>query len=231
MNDKIFVRGSLRFDHYKEILGSKQINDRYNLVAISPTLVYDSRDNAFAPTKGIYSTLSYEFGDLIKDSRKYSQFEADLRGYHRTFFKDKNVMAYRVVWGSTGSGTPEALRFSIGGAETLRGYDYGKYDGFNKFHATIENRTQINQYIQLVAFFDIGNAWQNVTTVNGKKVYSPNRKDANGFKDLKKGVGIGVRLNTPIGPLRFDYGWPLDPEEKGGKKTGGKFYFSFGQTF
>ena len=82
-----------------------------------------------------------------------------------------------------------------------------------------------------MAFFDIGNAWQNVTTVNGKKVYSPNRKDANGFKDLKKGVGIGVRLNTPIGPLRFDYGWPLDPEEKGGKKTGGKFYFSFGQTF
>ncbi|BBM35211.1 BamA/OMP85 family outer membrane protein [Pseudoleptotrichia goodfellowii] len=231
LNDKIFVRGSLRFDHYKEILGSKEINDKYNLVAVSPTLVYDSRDNAFAPTKGIYSTLSYEFGDLIRDSRKYSQFEADLRGYHRTFFKDKNVMAYRVVWGSTGSGTPEALRFSIGGAETLRGYDYGKYDGFNKFHATIENRTQVNKYIQLVAFFDIGNAWQNVTTVNGKKVYSPNRKDANGFKDLKKGVGIGVRLNTPIGPLRFDYGWPLDPEEKGGKKTGGKFYFSFGQTF
>ena len=231
LNDKIFVRGSLRFDHYKEILGSKEINDKYNLVAVSPTLVYDSRDNAFSPTKGIYSTLSYEFGDLIRDSRKYSQFEADLRGYHRTFFKDKNVMAYRVVWGSTGSGTPEALRFSIGGAETLRGYDYGKYDGFNKFHATIENRTQVNKYIQLVAFFDIGNAWQNVTTVNGKKVYSPNRKDANGFKDLKKGVGIGVRLNTPIGPLRFDYGWPLDPEEKGGKKTGGKFYFSFGQTF
>ena len=231
LNDKIFVRGSLRFDHYKEILGSKEINDKYNLVAVSPTLVYDSRDNAFAPTKGIYSTLSYEFGDLIRDSRKYSQFEADLRGYHRTFFKDKNVMAYRVVWGSTGSGTPEALRFSIGGAETLRGYDYGKYDGFNKFHATIENRTQVNKYIQLVAFFDIGNAWQNVTTVNGKKVYSPNRKDANGFKDLKKGVGIGVILNTPIGPLRFDYGWPLDPEEKGGKKTGGKFYFSFGQTF
>lgn len=231
LNDKIFVRGSLRFDHYKEILGSKEINDKYNLVAISPTLIYDSRDNAFSPTKGIYSTLSYEFGDLIRDSRKYSQFEADLRGYHRTFFKDKNVMAYRVVWGSTGSGTPEALRFSIGGAETLRGYDYGKYDGFNKFHATIENRTQVNKYIQLVAFFDIGNAWQNVTTVNGKKVYSPNRKDANGFKDLKKGVGIGVRLNTPIGPLRFDYGWPLDPEEKGGKKTGGKFYFSFGQTF
>ena len=231
LNDKIYVRLSARYDHYKEILGSKQINDKYNLIAITPSLIYDSRDNSFAPTKGIYSTLTYEKGDLIKDKRKYDQFEADLRAYHHTFFKDKNVMAYRVVWGSTGSGTPDALRFSVGGAETLRGYEYGKFEGFNKFHATVENRTQINKTLQFVTFFDIGNAWQKSKIVNGKKENTPDRHNASNFADLKKGVGIGIRLNTPIGPLRFDYGWPLDPEEKGGQKTGGKFYFSFGQTF
>ena len=231
LNDKIYVRLSARYDHYKEILGSKQINDTYNLIALTPSLIYDSRDNSFAPTKGIYSTLTYEKGDLIKDKRKYDQFEADLRAYHHTFFKDKNVMAYRVVWGSTGSGTPDALRFSIGGAETLRGYEYGKFEGFNKFHATVENRTQINKTLQFVTFFDIGNAWQKSKIVNGKKENTPDRHNASNFADLKKGVGIGIRLNTPIGPLRFDYGWPLDPEEKGGQKTGGKFYFSFGQTF
>ena len=231
LNDKIYVRLSARYDHYKEILGSKQINDTYNLIALTPSLIYDSRDNSFAPTKGIYSTLTYEKGDLIKDKRKYDQFEADLRAYHHTFFKDKNVMAYRVVWGSTGSGTPDALRFSIGGAETLRGYEYGKFEGFNKFHATVENRTQINKTLQFVTFFDIGNAWQKSTVVGGRKINTPDRHNASNFADLKKGVGIGIRLNTPIGPLRFDYGWPLDPEEKGGQKTGGKFYFSFGQTF
>ena len=231
LNDKIYVRLSARYDHYKEILGSKQINDTYNLIALTPSLIYDSRDNSFAPTKGIYSTLTYEKGDLIKDSRKYDQFEADLRAYHHTFFKDKNVMAYRVVWGSTGSGTPDALRFSIGGAETLRGYEYGKFEGFNKFHATVENRTQINKTLQFVTFFDIGNAWQKSTVVGGRKINTPDRHNASKFADLKKGVGVGIRLNTPIGPLRFDYGWPLDPEEKGGQKTGGKFYFSFGQTF
>ena len=140
-------------------------------------------------------------------------------------------LAYRVVWGSTGSGTPDALRFSVGGAETLRGYEYGKFEGFNKFHATVENRTQINKTLQFVTFFDIGNAWQKSKIVNGKKENTPDRHNASNFADLKKGVGIGIRLNTPIGPLRFDYGWPLDPEEKGGQKTGGKFYFSFGQTF
>ena len=231
LNDKIYVRLSARYDHYKEILGSKQINDKYNLIALTPSLIYDSRDNSFAPTKGIYSTLTYEKGDLIKDKRKYDQFEADLRAYHHTFFKDKNVMAYRVVWGSTGSGTPDALRFSIGGAETLRGYEYGKFEGFNKFHATVENRTQINKTLQFVTFFDIGNAWQKSTVVGGRKINTPDRHNASNFADLKKGVGIGIRLNTPIGPLRFDYGWPLDPEVKGGQKTGGKFYFSFGQTF
>ena len=140
-------------------------------------------------------------------------------------------MAYRVVWGSTGSGTPDALRFSIGGAETLRGYEYGKFEGFNKFHATVENRTQINKTLQFVTFFDIGNAWQKTTVVGGRKINTPDRHGASKFADLKKGVGVGIRLNTPIGPLRFDYGWPLDPEEKGGQKTGGEFYFSFGQTF
>ena len=231
LNDKIYVRLSARYDHYKEILGSKQINDTYNLIALTPSLIYDSRDNSYAPTKGIYSTLTYEKGDLIKDKRKYDQFEADLRAYHHTFFKDKNVMAYRVVWGSTGSGTPDALRFSVGGAETLRGYEYGKFEGFNKFHATVENRTQINKTLQFVTFFDIGNAWQKSTVVGGRKINTPDRHNASNFADLKKGVGVGIRLNTPIGPLRFDYGWPLDPEEKGGQKTGGKFYFSFGQTF
>jgi len=233
LNSNLYVRLAARYDHFKELLGSKEVNDKYNLIAIGPSLIYDTRNNSYSPSKGIYATMSYERGKLIHDPRKYDQFETDLRAYHPTFFGDKNVMAYRVAWGSTGSGTPEALKFSIGGAESVRGYDYGAFDGYDKFHATIENRTKINDTLQLVAFFDIGNAWQNESRDprTGKKIYKPNRKDAHDFKDLKKGYGIGVRLNTPIGPLRFDYGWPMDPEKKGEKKDKGKFYFSFGQSF
>jgi len=43
------------------------------------------------------------------------------------------------------------------------------------------------------------------------------------FKDLKAGAGIGVRIETPIGLMRIDYG--ISPEE------GGKTYFSLGQAF
>ena len=233
LNKDIGVSFSARYDNYKELFGNKKVNDKYKLFAMGPTITLDTRDNKFSPTKGFYATMSYERGELIKDPRKYDQFETDLRAYHPTFFGEKNVMAYRAAWGTTGSGTPEALRFSIGGAESVRGYDYSAFDGFDKFHATIENRTKINDTLQLVAFFDIGNAWQKDSRdpITGKKIYKPNRKDAHDFKDLKKGYGVGVRLNTPIGPLRFDYGWPMDPEKKGEKKDKGKFYFSFGQSF
>ena len=233
LNKDIGVSFSARYDNYKELFGNKKVNDKYKLFAMGPTVTLDTRDNKFSPTKGFYATMSYERGELIKDPRKYDQFETDLRAYHPTFFGEKNIMAYRAAWGTTGSGTPEALRFSIGGAESVRGYDYSAFDGFDKFHATIENRTKINDTLQLVAFFDIGNAWQKDSRdpITGKKIYKPNRKDAHDFKDLKKGYGIGVRLNTPIGPLRFDYGWPMDPEKKGEKKDKGKFYFSFGQSF
>ncbi len=233
LNRDIGVSFTARYDDYKELFANKTINDKYKLFAMGPTLTFDTRDNKFSPTKGLYATMSYERGELINDPRKYDQFETDLRAYHPTFFGDKNVMAYRAAWGTTGSGTPEALRFSIGGAESVRGYEYNAFDGYDKFHATVENRTKINDTLQLVAFFDIGNAWQNETRdpLTGKKIYKPNRKDAHDFKDLKKGYGVGVRLNTPIGPLRFDYAWPMDPEKKGEKKDKGKFYFSFGQSF
>ena len=224
LNDKIYVRTALRFENVREQEADLDVREKYNLVAVTPSIIYDTRNNSFNPQSGIYSTASYEFGELLKDPRSYSQVELDLRAYHRTFFKDANVMAYRAVWGYTGGGTPESLRFSVGGAESIRGYDSGAFDGYNKFHLSIENRTQVNKFMQIVGFFDMGNAWQTVGA-------EPDRESANQFKDLKKGVGVGVRLNTPVGPLRFDYGWPLDAVTAGEKKESGKFYFSFGQTF
>ena len=74
-------------------------------------------------------------------------------------------------------------------------------------------------------FYDFGNAWQTNTK-------EPDRSGAEKFSDLRSGVGVGLRITTPVGPLRFDYAWPLDaaPGEQD-KKKNGKFYFNFGQSF
>ena len=184
LNDKIYVRTALRFENVREQEADLDVREKYNLVAVTPSIIYDTRNNSFNPQSGIYSTASYEFGELLKDPRSYSQVELDLRAYHRTFFKDANVMAYRAVWGYTGGGTPESLRFSVGGAESIRGYDSGAFDGYNKFHISIENRTQVNKFMQVVGFFDMGNAWQTAGA-------EPDRESANQFKDIKKGGGVG----------------------------------------
>jgi outer membrane translocation and assembly module TamA len=46
--------------------------------------------------------------------------------------------------------------------------------------------------------------------------------------DYRYGVGLGIRYNTPIGPIRLDWGYPLKPD---GESSGGRLYLSLGQIF
>jgi outer membrane protein insertion porin family len=64
-----------------------------------------------------------------------------------------------------------------------------------------------------VVFFDIGNAWATDEDFLGKLRYS---------------VGAGVRWNSPMGPLRFEWGVNLDPEEF---EEASVFDFSVGKMF
>ena len=48
---------------------------------------------------------------------------------------------------------------------------------------------------------------------------------------MKSGAGVGLRIVTPVGPLRFDYAWPLDKLPGETEKDNGKFYFNFGPSF
>jgi len=52
-----------------------------------------------------------------------------------------------------------------------------------------------------------------------------------GFHDLKSGIGLGVRLKTPIGPVMLDYGFPLDKESGEEERGDGRFHFSASHGF
>ena len=69
LNSDLYVRLAARYDHYEELFSNKKVNDKYNLLAVGPSLIYDTRNNQYSPTKGIYSIFSYERGELIKDPR------------------------------------------------------------------------------------------------------------------------------------------------------------------
>lgn len=185
-------------------------------------------------------------GERLKP-RPFYILNLDARAYHKVF-KDKNSMAYRVTLGYASKGTPENMLFHTSDGTILRGYP----DKLASIlaTATIENRTYINDYVQLVAFAEVGIHNNSLSDKQGAVFYKENEgryaglRKYEGFKEMftkehvKADIGIGARLTTPLGVIRLDYAWPLIKHDDGEKKEpkkgfdlGGKFSFGFGQTF
>ena len=212
--------------YYKDVAGWRQIegvDDKYVLWSIYPYVSYDTRNNYLNPTAGTYAKFQIEGGHAGGyKAGNFGNVTLELRKYHRGLFKN-NTFAYKVVGGVMSDSTKESQKFWVGGGNSLRGYDGGFFKGTQKLVATIENRTQLNDIVGLVVFADAGRAWKQ----NGR---DPSyTRDNNHFgRNIGTTAGVGIRLNTPIGPLRFDFGWPVGNKMD---DDGMKFYFNMGQSF
>jgi len=205
---------------WREIEG---VDDKYWLWSIYPYISYDTRNNYLNPTSGLYAKWQIEGGYAGGyKSGNFGNTTLELRTYHKGLFKN-NTFAYKVVGGVATNNTKESQKFWVGGGNSLRGYDGGFFKGSQKLVATIENRTQLNDIIGIVVFADAGRAWKQ----NGR---DPSyTRDNNRFgHNIGTTAGVGIRLNTPIGPLRFDFGWPVGNKMD---DDGMKFYFNMGQSF
>ena len=205
---------------WREIEG---VDDKYWLWSIYPYISYDTRNNYLNPTSGLYAKWQIEGGHAGGyKSGNFGNTTLELRTYHKGLFKN-NTFAYKVVGGVATNNTKESQKFWVGGGNSLRGYDGGFFKGSQKLVATIENRTQINDIVGLVVFADAGRAWKQ----NGRDPsYTRDNKDFG--HNIGTTAGVGIRLNTPIGPLRFDFGWPVGNKMD---DDGMKFYFNMGQSF
>ena len=116
-------------------------------------------------------------------------------------------------------------RFYAGGPNSLRGFEYrsiGPLDingvELGGFFKTIWNafelRRSIYKMFGAAIFTDIGNVWENAIGFN--------------WNDVRISPGIGLRVNTPIGIIRVDYGFNIN---KKSKEPNGMFYFNMGQAF
>ena len=216
-NDKWYYKEK---NKWREIEG---VDDKYWLWSIYPYISYDTRNNYLNPTSGLYAKWQVEGGHAGGyKSGNFGNTTLELRTYHKGLFKN-NTFAYKVVGGIASNSTKESQKFWVGGGNSLRGYDGGFFKGSQKLVATIENRTQLNDIIGLVVFADAGRAWKQ----NGR---DPSyTRDNNRFgRNIGTTAGVGIRLNTPIGPLRFDFGWPVGNKMD---DDGMKFYFNMGQSF
>lgn len=206
----------------KNYIGSK-LQDYYNKAknairkntgrtnSITFTHVYDSRDNFFNATKGKRISVSGQWGghglggdfDFYKISGEGRFYKALNKG---------RTLALRVMGGYIHGNIAYGNLFSLGGSNTLRGFEDEQFKGKKMYAATLEYRFPIAKKIQGVVFTDVGSAW------GVEYDTMPWYKDDN---SVHYSYGVGVRLQTPIGPIRLDYGH--------GNQN--KFHFSFGTQF
>lgn len=116
------------------------------------------------------------------------------------------VLALRAQYGIGHGHISEFNQYKVGGQSSLRGYREDQFRGNRMALATLEYRFPIVSKVQGALFTDWGGAWNDGVTP----------------KDIKGSVGVGLALNTPLGPLRLDYGRGRD---------GGRVHFTVGGSF
>ena len=109
------------------------------------------------------------------------------------------------IGSSTVDELPAFARYSLGGMNSLRGYDSRSFEGSNVILGNFELRVPVHKNFTLVGFYDIGNA--------------DSKMD---WGDLHDDYGLGIRVKTPFGNLRLDYAYGDDEN---------KTYFGFGEIF
>lgn len=196
-------------------------------------LAEDRRDNVFDPTRGFLLSGFVELaGGFLSGDKNFSRYTG--KGSYDLPLPLSSVLEFRLQAGAVDAfGDSEEVpiyeRFFAGGAYTIRGYEERKVGpldtatsdpigGNSMFVANVEYTIPVVEYIKAAGFFDTGNVWSKVSDF--------------GQGGYKSGYGVGLRLKTPIGPIRLDYGFPLNKqsgEEEVAKE--GRFYFSMSHGF
>jgi len=204
---------------------------------------YDRRDNRFSPTKGFITGCSLEnAGGFIGGDKDFVKGWFHGSYYHsiieNVVLELKGRVGLSDNYGDSDD-IPIYERYFAGGATTIRGYEQravGPRDpGSNVAiggEALVIGNAEVTfpiykNMIKGAVFYDVGNVWASV-----RDIFSGNDTDVSGSKHsggYKQGTGIGVRVKTPIGPVKLDYGFPLNDNYDDEKE--GQFYFSVSHGF
>lgn len=164
------------------------------------------------PSRGGVLDLSWEFAGL-GGTEKFSKYLFDYRHFWPAFlgttFTAHGRVGYVHAYG--GEDVPLDERFYLGGINSLRGFEsreVGPRDPATGDFTGGEKQTFFNfEYlfplapdlgIKGVVFFDVGNAWS---------------KDEDWFEEWRYSTGTGIRWLSPLGPLRLEWGYNLDPKD------------------
>lgn len=213
--------------------------------SVTFTLEYDKRNDRFAPSKGIYSSASFEYAGLGGDLN-YSKSYATFRYYKKVLWDivwRNNINYGFLTSNKDGEEPPFSELFLLGGANSLRGYDWfsvgrrkfsnkayneaiaaGDPNAANTAMKPFGGKQQLYYNLEFqfpmikeagingVVFYDIGQAENQLTP-----------------EDFQQDVGFGIRWFSPIGPLRFEWGFPVGPQDYDVDPV--NFQFAIGSPF
>lgn len=200
--------------------------------SIHYSVTYDTRNSRKNPSRGIFFTTGQEVAGLGGDG-KFIRTNADLRGYYP--IRKKVVAAARLQGGyidGYGGQDVRLLDLFFKGTESIRGFDssgIGPRDlttgdalGGKVFAAsTLELRFPLPKVperygISIATFFDAATLYE-TGDLNGQPVVLGDDKT------IRTSVGLGLIWESPLGPLRADFGFPITSESYDDEK-----FFTFG---
>jgi outer membrane protein assembly complex protein YaeT len=181
------------------------------LNALGFDIQHSTADSLLDPHRGYQIAFHAEqAGRFLPGTFNYDAAAID--GRHYLPMSDRLVFATRVqvrsivAVGNSDTNVPFAKKYFLGGATSIRGW--GTYEvsplseglpigGNSLVEASAELRAVLHGNIGGVAFLDTGNVWPGAWGVN--------------LDDLRYAIGSGLRYKTPIGPVRVDFGYQLNP--------------------
>lgn len=210
-----------------------EVEDLFNKSVFRVGLSHNSTDQIFTPSRGQISSIYVEeAGRLLATPFKYLKVFTEHRFYRK--LSGRNILAAKFSIGSMKAirgtdATPTLERFFAGGNYSLRGWKRqelgpSKADSMGRLipvggnsiiDGSVELRYSLFSQFVGAVFLDYGNVWEKW----------------NGFApgDLRYALGLGLRYNTLIGPVRVDVAWKLNEQEQ--DDQGYEIHFSIGQAF
>lgn len=206
------------------------------LNALGFDLQHSTADNLLNARRGYQVAFHVEqAGRLVPGSFNYYAASADAR--HYLPLGERLVVASRAQIGSLRpigqdpSNVPFSKKYFLGGASSIRGW--GRFEvspladgvpigGNSMIAMSAELRATLRDKLGAVLFVDAGNVWA--------------ESGAFDLNDLRYAIGPGLRYLTPIGPIRFDVGFQMNPipgllVNGAEQKRALRFHFSIGQAF
>jgi outer membrane protein insertion porin family len=202
-----------------------------DLLSLNIGAIRDFRDNPLQPTSGSFLRLGLEqtipvgsgsiFGTRVRGSYSYFipvRFINSFNLFETDIFKGQQSLAFNVQAGTVLGDLPPYDAFIVGGSNSVRGYAEGEVgSGRSYFQATAEYRFPIVAIIGGALFVDFG------TTIGSQGDVPGQPGIVRDLPGTGLGYGLGVRVQSPVGQIRVDFGFNVD--------GGSRLHFGIGERF